>query len=268
MHGVHHRPLQNPPRVPRSNDGERRAFRNPLSIVVAIVIVITPAVLGVIGLLGGELYARHHATSVLAKVVECVTEDRASVSLGARPLLLQLMTGEFSGISIETAGNQFREAKGMKVHMQIAELRLQNTGSSRVTLDSVYADISWSNDGIKQTLQDAIPLFGGLITAVTTKPSDGTIELHTGLGSITARPQLADGGLALQVLIVGGFGFMPPRESLQRPLDVFASTLRTSMPADMHADSLQLTDTGVSARFSARHAIIPLARGDACLAGP
>jgi hypothetical protein len=50
-----------------------------LSIVVAIVIVITPAVLGVIGLLGGELYARHRATSVLAKVVECVAEDRACV---------------------------------------------------------------------------------------------------------------------------------------------------------------------------------------------
>ena len=114
MHPVHHRPLQNPPRVPRSNDRERRAFRNPLSIVVAIVIVIT---LGVIGLLGGELYARHRATSVLAKMVECVAEDRASVSFGARPLLLQLMTGEFSGISIETAGNQFREAKGMKVHI-------------------------------------------------------------------------------------------------------------------------------------------------------
>ena len=37
------------------------------------------------------------------------------MSFGTRPLLLQLMTGEYSGISIETAGNQFREAKGMKV---------------------------------------------------------------------------------------------------------------------------------------------------------
>ena len=65
-----------------------------MSIVVAIVIVITLGVIGVIGLLGGELYARHRATSVLAKVVECVAEDSASVSFGGRPLLLQLMTGE------------------------------------------------------------------------------------------------------------------------------------------------------------------------------
>jgi len=50
-----------------------------LSIVVAIVIVIMLGVIGVIGLLGGELYARHRATSVLAKVVECVAEDRACV---------------------------------------------------------------------------------------------------------------------------------------------------------------------------------------------
>jgi hypothetical protein len=72
-----------PPRVPRPNDRERRAFRNPLSIVVAIVIVIMLGVIGVIGLLGGELYARHRATSVLAKVVECVAEDRACVVRGA-----------------------------------------------------------------------------------------------------------------------------------------------------------------------------------------
>jgi len=75
-----------PPRVPRPNDRERRAFRNPLSIVVAIVIVImlgVIGVIGVIGLLGGELYARHRATSVLAKVVECVAEDRACVVRGA-----------------------------------------------------------------------------------------------------------------------------------------------------------------------------------------
>jgi hypothetical protein len=264
MHGLQHRRSQNPSDQPRPNERAPRFFRGPLSIVLVVVVVVA---LGVAVLLGGELYARHRATSALEKAVECLAQDRASVSFGTWPLLPQLMSGNFPDISIETAGNQFREAKGMKMDVRITDLRLSSTGNSRGTLGSLHADIFWSNEGIKQTLQDAIPLFGGLMTAVTTKPSDGTVELHGGLGSITARPQVTDSGLVLQVVNFSGFGFTLPPQSLQPPLDAVTSTLTRSLPSAIHADSVQLTDTGVTARFSARHANIPVMQADPCFAG-
>ena len=264
MHGLHHRPSQDPCGHPRPNERAPHTFRDPLAIVMVVVVVVA---LGVAVLLGGELYARHRATSELQKAVECVAHDRASVSFGTRPLLLQLMSGTFPDISIETAGNQFREAKGMKIDVRITDLRLASTGNARGALGALDADIFWSNEGIKQTLQDAIPLFGGLMTAVTTKPSEGTVELHGALGSITARPQVTDSGLELHVLNVSGFGFTLPPQSVQPPLDAVTSTLTRRLPSGIHADSVQLTDTGVTARFSIRHASIPTAQADPCFAG-
>jgi hypothetical protein len=264
MHALHHPPSHDPPRQIRPNKYALRVFRHPLSIVLIVVIMVA---VGSTAVLGGELYARHRATSALKKVVECVAEDRASVSFGAQPMLPQVMTGSFHDISVETAGNQFREAKGMKVYMHVTDLRLQRTGNSGGTVGSLDAQISWFDEGIKQTLQDTIRLFGGLMTAVTTKPSDGTIELHGGLGSITARPRVVDGGLALHVLDVTGFGFSLPPESVQPPLDALTSTLTNGLPTGIRVDTVQLTDIGITVGLSARHASIPVVRADPCFGG-
>jgi len=224
MYRLNDRPQQGPPGQPRPGDHAPLALRDRLSIVSAIVVALA---LGVAALLGGELYARQRATSALQKVIECVAQDHASVSFGMRPMLLQLMTGEFPDVSIETAGNQFRTAKGMTLHLQVTDMRLQQDGNSRGTVGALEAErvrrprrrrttsISWSDDGIKQTLQAALPFFGTLMTTVTTKPSDGTIELRGALGSLTARPQITDAGLALHLLNVTGFGVTLPPESMQ-----------------------------------------------------
>ena len=262
MHGLHHPQSQDPPNQFKPDARRTRVFRDPLPILLAVIVVLA---FGVAATLGGELYARHRATAAVEKVIECVANDHATVSFGGL-LLPQLITGYFSDVSIETAGNQFREAKGMKVYMHMTDLRLQGTGSSRSMLVSLNARIAWSDEGIKQTLQDTIPLFGGLMTAVKTNTSDGTIELLGGLGSIT-RPRIVDGGLALHVLNVTGFGFTLPPESVQPPLDALTSTLTNSLPAGIRADSVQLTDTGVTVGLSARHASIPVAQADPCFAG-
>jgi DUF2993 family protein len=235
-----------------------RFLRDPMAMALVVVIVMA---LGCAGVLGGELYARHRATSV----VECFADDHASVSFGIRPLLLQLMTRNFSDIVIETAGNRFREAEGMRVRAQIADLRLPTANSSYGTLGSLDAEISWSNNGIKQTLQDTIPVFGALITAVRTEPSRGTIELQMGPSRIVTRPRVVDGGLALQALQVIGFGFAMPREGFQPQLDAFTSMATTHLPTGIHAESVYLTATGVNARFSARNANIAVPQADPCL---
>ena len=241
----------------------KRLFRDPLSIVLAVVIVVA---LIVAGLLGAELYARHRADTVVATATECVVQDKASVSFGASPFLLQHMTGHYSNISITTAGNQIRAAKGMKAQIKIDDVRLQSNGNSKGTIGALDATITWSSDGIKQTVQNAIPLVGSFLTGVTTNPSAGTIELQGALGSITAKPQVVDNGISLQVVSLTGLGFTLPSESVQPALDAFTSTLTKNYPLGIHADSVQVTDSGVISHFSTRNAAIPAGSQDPCFA--
>jgi len=242
----------------------KNLFRDPLSIVLAVVIVIA---LVAAGLLAGELYARSRADSVVAKATECVTEDSASVSFGALPpFLMQHMSGHYTNIHIETAGNQIRQAKGMKVNIVIKDVRLEDTATSGGSIGSLVANVTWSSEGIKETIQNAIPLVGSFVTGVTTNPSEGTIELQGALGSIKAKPAVVDDGIGLQVTGLSGLGFVLPRETVQPALDAFSSQLTKNYPLGIHADSVQVTDTGVVSQFSTQNATIPKENQDPCFA--
>jgi LmeA-like phospholipid-binding len=243
----------------------KRLFRDPLTIVLVVVIVVALIAAGV---LAAELYARNRADDVVAAATECVVQDDVTVSFGATPFLLQHMAGHYGNISIETAGNQIRDAKGMKAQVNIDDVRLQDTGNSKGTIGALNATITWTADGIKQTVQDSIPVVGGFVTGVKTHPSDGTIELEAALGSsITTKPTVQDGGLALQVVNLSGLGFTLPRETVQPALDAFSTQLTKNYPLGIHADDVKVTDTGVVARFSTKNASIPAGNDDPCFAG-
>jgi hypothetical protein len=234
----------------------KNLFRDPLSIILVVVIVVA---LVLAGLLGGELYARNRADSVVTKATECVVQDGAKASFGVvPPFLWQHMSGHYTNINIETAGNQVREAKGMKVIVNIKDVRLEDTANASGSIGSLVANISWSSEGIKQTIQDAVPLVGSFVTGVTTNPSAGTIELQGALGSIVAKPQVSDGGLGLQVTELTG---------LQPALDAFSKQLTDNYPLGIHADSVQVTDSGVVGQFSTQNASIPKDNQDPCFAG-
>ncbi|MGB0436778.1 MAG: DUF2993 domain-containing protein [Mycobacterium sp.] len=243
----------------------KKIFSDPLSIVLVVVIVLA---LVFAGLLGGELYARNRADSVVAKVVSCVVEDDAKASFGVLPpFLLQHVSGSYTRIHIETAGNQVREARGMKLKLDINDVRMADSPTSSGSIGSMVANITWSAEGIKQTIQGAIPLIGSFVTGVRTDPTAGTIELEGALGSITARPTVVDGGISLQVQNVTGLGFTLPREIVQPALDAFTSQLTQDYPMDIRADSIQVTDTGVVSQFSASNASIPKQTEDPCFVG-
>jgi hypothetical protein len=243
----------------------KNRFRDPLSIVLVVVIVIA---LVAAGLLAGELYARHRADSVVARAAQCVVQDSATVSFGALPpFLMQHMSGHYTNIHFETAGNQIRNAKGMKVNVVIKDVRLEDTANSSGSIGSLVANVTWSSQGIKETIQDAVPLVGAFVTGVETNPSDGTIELQGPLGSIVAKPQVSNGGLGLQVTELTGLGFTLPRESVQPALDVFSKQLTDNYPLGVHADSVQVTDSGVVSQFSTQNASIPKGQEDPCFTG-
>ena len=243
---------------PMPTGGKPRRLRRPLAIVLVIACVLA---VGVAALLAGELYMRHRANSVVAEIAECEVNDQASVSFGARPLLLQVIAGSYSGISIQTAGNRIRQAKGMKVDLHIDDLHVQNTSSSLGTIGSLDAAITWSSNGIKQSLQESVPLFGAMVRRVTTDPTNGTIELQASLGSITA---IADGGLALEIVDVTWMGSALPREAAQPTLDAFTSQAK-KLPMGIHPDSVQVTNSGLASHWSTRSATIPREAQDRCL---
>jgi len=250
-----------PPQPPAP---EEPARRDALSTILIVVIVVAVALAG---LLGAELYVRHTANSIVAKAVSCVVQDSASASFGARPFLIQHFTHSYRDMTVETAGNQIREAKGMKLTLTLDDVRINPTADSAGTLGALDADVTWSTEGIKQTVQGIIPFVGGLINDVTTDPSSGTLELQSALGAVTVKPGVVDGGLAMEVVNVSGLGFTLPRESVQPALDVFTTALTQNLPMGIHADTVGVTDTGVTARFITRDATIPNGQQDPCFAG-
>jgi hypothetical protein len=265
--GGHAAPL--PPAPPEQKDSllvkVKNLFRDPLSIILVVVTVIA---LVLAGLLGGELYARSRADKVVSRVVSCVVQDDAKVSFGAvPPFLWQHMNGNYTNITVQTAGNQIRQAKGMKVDIDIKDVRLTDTPTTSGSVGSLRANVTWSSEGIKQTIQDAIPLIGAFVTGVSTNPSAGTIELQGALGSITAKPAVVEDGISLQITELTGLGFTLPRETVQPALDAFSTQLTKNYPMGIHADTVQVTDSGVVSQFSTQNASIPKGQQDPCFVG-
>ena len=259
-------PGTGPDDSPTSRGGRfTRLFRDPLSIVLVVVIVLA---LGAAGLVGGEIYARHRADSVVADATKCVIQDDVTVSFGTLPpFLWQHATGHYGNISITSAGNQIRDIKGMKAQISIDDVRLNGSGNSKGSIGALDATLTWTADGIKQTIQNAVPIVGSFVNGVTTNAADGTVELQGALGSIVAKPEVVDGGVSLQVQQLTGLGFTLPRETVQPALDAFSSQLTKNYPLGVHADSIQVTDAGVISTFSTRNASIPAGGDDACFAG-
>ena len=266
-------PATPPYSQPPSQDTEgpvktKRRFRiggDPVSIALVLIIV---AALGIAGVIGGELYGRHRANSVVATAAECVVQDGVTVSFGPSPFLLQHFTGHYKDISIHTAGHQIRTAKGMKADININNVDLHGNAESKGTIGELDAAITWTSQGIQQTVEDSLPFIGGLVSSVATDPSAGTIVLSgaLGLGSVTVKPQIADGDLELQVVKVTAMGVTVPRETAQAALDTFTTAMLKQYPLGIHADSVQVTNDGVAAHFSTRNASIPAAQTDPCFA--
>src|SRR5574340_1002534 len=151
--------MTNMPGVQLSQRGSRK-------IIVAVVVVLAVIL---VALIGAEFYARHHAASLVADAVQCEARDTADVSFSAAPpVLLQYLAGHYSTISVQTAGNQVRNAKGMKVDLTISDIHVQHTADSKGTIGSLDGTITWSSDGIKQSIQDAVPVLGSVVTSSVT----------------------------------------------------------------------------------------------------
>jgi DUF2993 family protein len=216
------------------------------------------------GLAGAELYARSRADSVLVEVAECVVKDGATISFGVNPpFLWQHITGHYTNISVVTEGNQVQDAKGMTADVTLKDVRLQGSADSKGTIGSLEATLTWKSAGIKDTVAANLPGVGNLVTGVSTDPAAGTIVLEAGENSVTAKPVVADGNLDLQVLDVTG---PLPKDAVQTALNDLTKKLNDNYPLGIHADSVEVTDTGVIGKFSSQNASIPNEDANPCFA--
>lgn len=237
---------------------KRRFRRAALSVILALVIVV--ALLGV-GLIAAEIYVRERANGVVAAAAECEMKDevKVSIGIGRSPFLLQHFTGHYTGITIHTAGNQIRSGKGMKADITLDNLSLHGSANSSGTIGAVDATITWTSEGIKETVQDEVPLGDLLINSVRTSPDTGTIELdgRLGLGSITLKPRIAGRGVSLEIVKLTAMRATVSHTTAQQALDAVTSKLTNDYPLGVRADSVQVTNDGVVTHFSARDALIP-----------
>jgi hypothetical protein len=239
----------------------RRGFLNRQSIILIAVIVVA-LVAG--GLAGAELYARNRADSILVEVAECVVEDGVSISFGVNPpFLWQHITGHYTNISVSTAGDRVQEADGMTADVTLKDVRLQDTADSKGTIGSLNATLTWKSEGIKDTVVENLPGVGNLVTGVTTQPGVGAIVLEAGDNSVTAKPVVTDGDLNLQVLDVNG---PLPKDTVQTALNDLTKKLNDNYPLGIHADSVEVTETGVVGKFSSQNASIPKEDANPCFA--
>ena len=232
-------------------------------LIVLLLVIAVP--------IGAELYTRHLASSKVANAVACEVQDSASVSFSpVPPVLWQYLTSHYTDISVQTAGNQVRSAKGMKVSLDIRDIKLSNTNNSQGTIGSLNGTITWSADGIKQSIQDAIPVLGKFVTGdVTTNPGDGTVELKGLLDSATVKPQIVNNGLSLKVVSLTALGAQMSTDTVQKDLDDLTSKATQNYPLGIHADSVKVTDSGIEGSFSTSNATIPASNGgsqDPCFA--
>jgi LmeA-like phospholipid-binding len=232
----------------------RSTNRTAVLLILAIVVLLVLATA-----IGAELYTRHLASSKVAQAVQCEVQDSANVSFaGMPPVLWQYLSSHYSDISVQTAGNQVRSAKGMKVSLDIRDINLNKTNNSAGTIGSLNGTVTWSTDGIKQSIQNAIPVLGKFVSGeVTTNPSDGTVSLKGMLDSATVKPQIVNNGLSLQVVSLTALGSNMSTATVQKNLDDLTSKATQNYPLGIHADSVKVTSSGVEGTFSTSNATIP-----------
>lgn len=216
------------------------------------------------GLAGAELYARYRADAILTDVAQCVVEDRANISFGVNPpFLWQHITGHYTNITVTTAGDRVQGANGMTAEVTLKDVRLQDSADSKGTIGSLTATLTWKSAGIKDTLAANLPAVGSLITGVSTNSAAGTIVVDAGDNRVTAKPVVTDGDLNLEVLEVTG---VLPKDAVQSALNDLTKKLNDNYPLGIHADSVDVTASGVVGNFSSQNASIPKEDENPCFA--
>jgi hypothetical protein len=246
-------PLSTPPKdEPAQPAKKKRKLAGGLSLFLVLIIVVSVVLAGAIL---AELIVRDKATNKIAQAAACETKDSATAKFGVAPLVLwQLATDHFTNISVETAGNQLRDAKGMKLQLDIKDIRLKDSTDSKGSIGSIDATITWRKTGIQETITNSIPKLGKYVARkVDTHPNDQTIEMKGVVGDIVVKPVVSNGTIRLQIVTLNSLAsLILSKEEAQSKLDSYTSDLH--LPLGIQADKITVTEDAVVAHFGAQNA--------------
>ena len=199
------------------------------------------------------------------------------------PVLMQYFNDKYSGFTIATNG-PIRGVDGVSTDIAVDDLDLNGGANDRGTIGAINATVDWTSEGMRQSantaLKEAIDEYlegsflsflsdwistDEVVTNIKTDPSTGIVTLEGMFdSSIAVKPETtADGGIKLEIQPDGftlGGDLDLPQEDLQSKLDEMTSEL-TDNKYNLRVDSLEVTNSGVVAQFSAKNIDIPASDG-------
>lgn len=217
----------------------------------AVIAVITAAVLVAAALIGGEAYARNRIASCISSQFEKEMGSQINVGFGAKPLLVTMVDGKVSRMDVDSEGAEFGPAVDMQVHAQFHDIQMPEGSNSGSTIGSSNADVSWSNEGMTQTLQ-------GLVSEVRSDPDSGklTMAVLGGLGELQITPQIVDGKVQLEVGQAQFLGIGVPEDLAEGVVNLMTESMQV-YPLGLEPTELRVTDSGVEIDLKGGQAELP-----------
>ncbi|WP_227997267.1 LmeA family phospholipid-binding protein [Nocardia australiensis] len=211
------------------------------TLVIALVVVATLLV-GVV--VGGEAYARHTVSRCISTQFEKDMGSKIDVGFGWKPMLITWFDGKISEVTVDSDDTKFGPAVGMVVHARLNDVEVKDNGKSGGTIGSSSADVTWSNDGIKETL-------AGMVTGVKSSASSGmlTLDVLGGLAQLQVHPQVTNGVVHVETASAHLLGIGLPTDLVQSIVDVFSQSLQ-SYPLGLKATDIKVTDNGIEVKLA------------------
>ncbi len=218
---------------------------NRRALVIALVVVV---ILLATVLVGGEAYARHQVSRCISSQFEKDLGSKIDVSFGAKPMLITWIDGKVDQVKVDSADSKFGPAVGMVVHARFNDLDVSNGGG---TIGNSSADVTWGNDGIRQTL-------GRLVSGVSSSSSSGmlTLDVLGGLAQLQVKPEVKDGAVQVETMSAELLGMGIPKDLVAGIVDVFTQSLQ-SYPLGMKATEVKVTDNGIAVKLAGGRTELP-----------
>ncbi|MFD8248671.1 DUF2993 domain-containing protein [Nocardia sp. NPDC059691] len=212
---------------------------NRRTLLIALTVV---AILLATVLVGGEAYARHTVSNCISSQFEKEMGSKIDVSFGPKPMLLTWIDGKVPTVKVNSDDTKFGPAVGMVVHAVFRDVDVADQNGSEIGSSS--ADVTWSNEGIKETL-------GGMVSGVSSSASTGMLTLSVlgGFAELQLKPQIVNGMVKVETMSAELLGIGLPSDLVQSIVDLFTKSLQ-SYPLGMAATDLKVTDSGVDVHLS------------------
>ncbi|MFC4375880.1 DUF2993 domain-containing protein [Nocardia halotolerans] len=214
--------------------GRPKVGRRTLVIALAVV-----AVLLVAALAGTEAYARHQISRCISGQFEQEMGSSIDVSFGPKPMLITYLDGKVGSVNIESQDNKFGPAQGMVVHANFEDIELVDRGRGGATIGSSDAEVTWDNEGIRQTLSTMV---SGVSSSAATELI--TLDVLGGLAQLQVQPMVRNGNVEVETKSAQLLGIGLPTDLVQGIVETFTQSLQ-SYPLGLRAHQVQVTDDGV-----------------------